>query len=144
LHNHLSRQTGRNPFLLRFDNPWLQLVLNIVIVTASEIFLKLGARETAHLTQGWSWTGITGLMSPWTWLGIVFVIFSLIGWLYVLRHLPLSVAFPLSNAPHVFVPLACWLFLSESISSRRWFGIVLVLIGLIIVAKPVARIEEKL
>lgn len=145
LHTQLSRPAS-NPVATPhwFANPWLQLVLNIAIVTASEIFLKLGARDTAQLRQSWAWTGVTGLMSPWTWLGILFIIFSLIGWLYVLRHIPLSIAFPLSNAPHVFVPLACWIFLAESISARRWLGIALVLIGLAVVAKPFSRIEEKL
>jgi drug/metabolite transporter (DMT)-like permease len=91
-----------------------------------------------------SWTGFTGLASVWTWLGIVFVVLSLISWLYVLRHIPLSIAFPLSNVVHVLVPLSCWIFLGELISPRRWFGIVLVLVGLLIVAKPFARIEQKL
>lgn len=127
-----------------FGNPWLQIALNALIVTASEIFLKFGARETAELTEGWNWTGVTGLLSAWTWIGIVFVILSLVSWLYVLRHVPLSLAFPLSNVVHVLVPLASWLFLGELISTRRWWGITLVLFGLIIVAKPVARIEEKL
>ncbi len=125
-------------------NPWLQLALNAIIVTISELFLKMGARATAHLTESWAWTGITGLASYWTWLGIVFIILSLLTWLYVLRHLPLSIAFPLSNAPHVLVPLVSWIFLGEMISGRRWCGIALVLIGLLLVAKPFARIEEKL
>jgi multidrug transporter EmrE-like cation transporter len=125
-------------------SPWLQIALNALIVTASEIFLKLGARDTAGLTRSWNWTGVTGLLSAWTWLGIVFVILSLISWLYVLRHVPLSIAFPLSNVVHVLVPLASWMFLGELIGTTRWWGITLVLIGLIIVAKPVARIEEKL
>src|SRR3954468_8882266 len=124
-------------------NPWLQIALNALIVTVSEIFLKLGARETAHL-EGLRWTGITGLYSGWTWLGILFVILSLITWLYILRHVPLSIAFPLSNVVHVLVPLSSWIFLGERIGTTRWWGITLVLIGLIVVAKPVARIEEKL
>ena len=124
-------------------NPWLQLALNALLVTAYELFLKLGARATAHLAEG-SWTGLSGLLSPWTWLGIVCMILSLLSWLYVLRELPLSLAFPLSNVVHVLVPLSCWIFLGETISSRRWFGIVLVLVGLVVVAKPFARIEEKL
>jgi undecaprenyl phosphate-alpha-L-ara4N flippase subunit ArnE len=127
-----------------FGNPWLQLVLNALIVTASELFLKLGARDTADLTQTWAWTGVTGLASAWTWLAIVCIIFSLLGWLYILRHLPLSIAFPLSNAPHILVPMVSSVFLGEMISGRRWCGIVLVLIGLLLVAKPFARIEEKL
>ncbi|HXP35566.1 MAG TPA: EamA family transporter [Chthoniobacterales bacterium] len=125
-------------------NPWLQIALTAIIVTASELFLKLGARATASLTTPfWAW-GISGLASAWTWLGIVFVILSLVSWLYVLRHIPLSIAFPLSNVVHVLVPLSCWFFLGETISLRRWCGIALVLTGLIIVAAPLARIEEKL
>ena len=125
-------------------NPWLQLGLNALLVTAYELFLKLGAGATAHLAEGWSWTGISGLLSVWTWGGMVLMILSLVSWLYVLRQLPLSVAFPLSNVVHVLVPLSCWIFLGESISTRRWCGIALVLIGLIVVAKPFARMEEKL
>ena len=131
-------------FLQFFGNPWLQIALNAIIVTASELFLKLGARDTAHLNRSFAWTGISGLASLWTWLGILFVILSLISWLYVLRRVPLSVAFPLSNVVHVLVPVTSWIFLNELISPRRWLGIALVLIGLIIVAKPFARIEEKL
>jgi len=131
-------------FLRWLANPWLQIAFNVLIVTASEIFLKLGARNTAALTQSWNWTGITGLLSPWTWLGIICLILSLVSWLYVLRVMPLSVAFPLSNAVHVFVPFASWIFLGELIAPTRWWGISLVLIGLVIVAKPISRIEEKL
>ena len=125
-------------------NPWLQIALNAIIVTISELFLKVGARQTAHLTSVLSWTGYTGLASLWTWLGIVFVVLSLVSWLYVLRLVPLSVAFPLSNVVHVLVPLSSWIVLGEQISPRRWTGIALVLIGLFVVAKPFARIEEKL
>jgi multidrug transporter EmrE-like cation transporter len=132
------------PVVRWLASPWLQIGLNALIVTASELFLKLGARDTAHLAQGWAWTGVSGLASRWTWLGIVFVILSLLSWLYVLRHIPLSIAFPLSNVVHVLVPLSCWIFLGEQISTRRWYGIGLVLIGLIIAAKPFSRIEEKL
>src|SRR6266576_3851793 len=127
-----------------FANPWLQIAFNVLIVTASEIFLKLGARETAAFTSASNWTGVTGLLSLWTWLGILCLILSLVSWLYVLRHMPLSVAFPLSNAVHIFVPFASWIFLGELIAPKRWWGITLVIIGLLIVAKPVSRIEEKL
>ena len=125
-------------------NPWFQIALNALIVTASELFLKLGARDTAHFHYALSWTGVAGLASLWTWLGIVFVILSLISWLHILRQVPLSIAFPLSNVVHVLVPLTSWIFLHELISPRRWLGIALVLVGLAIVAKPFARIEEKL
>ena len=144
LRDYTERATNGMPLRRLFGNPWFQIALNAIIVTVSEIFLKLGARATASLTAPSNWTGFTALESGWTWLAIVFMILSLFSWLYVLRHVPLSIAFPLSNVVHILVPLACWIFLGEMISARRWCGIGLVLVGLLVVAKPVARIEEKL
>ena len=128
----------------RWANPWLHLVLSVILVTVSELLLKRGAAETATPQQTWSWTGVSGLASPWVWCAIVLIILSFVTWLHVLRYLALSVAFPLSNAVYVLVPLCSWLFLGESISATRWCGIALVLIGLVVVAKPVARLEERL
>src|SRR5436190_3277887 len=124
-------------------NPWFVLVLEAIFVTASEVLLKVGASKTRRV-EGWEWTGLMSLASIWIWVAIVFVILSFLCWIYVLRHMPLSIAFPLSNVVHVLVPLSCWIFLGEGISTQRWCGIALVLLGLIVVAKPFARIEEKL
>ena len=127
-----------------FGNPWLQLALSTLCVTASDMFLKRGAMATAHLSEQWAWTGVTGLASSLVWIGIVFRILAFVTWLDTLKHLPLSVAFPASQAVHVLVPLSSWLILGEIISPIRWSGIALVLLGLAIVARPVAQLEEKL
>jgi drug/metabolite transporter (DMT)-like permease len=124
-------------------NPWLVLVFEVVFVTASEVLLKVGASETRRV-EGWEWTGLMSLASIWIWLAIVLVILSFLCWIYVLRHIPLSIAFPLSNVVHVLVPLSCWIFLGEHISATRWCGIAVVVFGLAVVARPVAKIEEKL
>ncbi len=109
-----------------------------------DLCLKRGAMDIVHLSPGWAWTGLTGLASPFVWLGIVFLILSFITWLYVLKHLPLSLAFPVSQVVHIMVPLGSWIVLGELISQRRWCGIALVLLGLAIVAKPAAKLEERL
>ena len=127
-----------------FANPWLQLALSVGCVFVSELLLKRGASDTANPAQAWSWTGVTGLASPLVWSGIIFVIISFISWLYVLRYIPLTIAFPLSRVVDILVPLGCWFFLGEAISTRRWCGIALVVIGLAVTAKPVARLEERL
>lgn len=125
-------------------NPWVQLAFSVLCVTASEVFLKRGAVEAPKLGWRLNWTGVSGLASFDVWIGILFVIASFISWLYVLRFLPLTIAFPVSNFAHVLVPLSSWVFLDETISILRWSGIGLVLIGIFVVAKPVARMEEKL
>jgi drug/metabolite transporter (DMT)-like permease len=134
--------TENKPSGLR--NPWLHLAISVICVAIYELLLKRGATETANPNSSWSWTGLSGLGSIYVWIAIVFVILSLITWLYVLRYLPLSIAFPISQSVHVLVPLGSWLVLGENIITLRWIGIALVSLGLAIVAKPVARLEEEL
>src|SRR4051794_22846479 len=104
-------------------NPWLHLGLSTMCVTIYELLLKRGAAETANLSSRWSWTGVPGLASIYVWIAIVFVVISLLTWLYVLRYIPLSIAFPISQAVHIFIPLGSWLILGENIVTLRWIGI---------------------
>ena len=127
-----------------FGNPWLQLGLSVMCVFASELLLKRGATDVAEPESAFSWTGINGLQSTLVWWAILLIIASFISWLYVLRYIPITIAYPLSRVVDVLVPLGCWIFLGESISMLRWCGIALVVIGLALVAKPVAQIEERL
>jgi len=121
-------------------NPYLQIALGAILVTASELMLKKGADAVA----GASWLGVNALVSLWTWGGIATYILSFVSWLYVLRLVPLGIAFALINAVHILVPLSSWLFLHERISIGRWSGIALVLAGIILIAQTVATAEEKL
>ncbi len=91
-----------------------------LLITTSELLLKQGAMHG-------------GFASGWTWLGILTYILSLACWLYVLRHLPLSVAYALISIVQVLVPLGAWIFLGETISIRRWVGIAFVLCGTLLV-----------
>jgi drug/metabolite transporter (DMT)-like permease len=127
-----------------FANPWLQLALSVACVFVSELLLKRGASDIANPVSAWSWTGVNGLTSPLVWWAIVLIVISFASWLYVLRYIPLTVAYPLSRVVDVLVPLGCWIFLGELISVRRWCGIALVVIGLAVLAKPAARLEERL
>src|ERR1044072_8019283 len=127
-----------------FRNPWLALAVSVTCVAIYELLLKRGAVETANPNSTWSWTGLSGLGSIYVWIAVVFVVVRLITWLYVLRYLPLSVAFPISQAVHALVPLGSWLILGENIVTLRWIGIAFVSLGLLVVAKPIAQIEEEL
>jgi drug/metabolite transporter (DMT)-like permease len=100
----------------------VQIAIGALLVTISELLLKRGAMSGGL----WTW---------WTWGGIATYILSFLSWLYVLRHLPLSIAFALINVVHVLVPLGAWLFLHEAISVQRGSGIFLVLCGTVVMAK---------
>lgn len=127
-----------------FWNPWFQLGLEAAFVTGSQVLMKIGATETLVRGSAAEWLGLTALTSTWVWGGIFCLILSFLCWIYVLQHLPLSVAFPLTNVVHVTIPISSWIFLGETISARRWFGILIVVVGLALVARPAARLDERL
>ena len=88
--------------------------------------------------------GFGWLSSGWVWLGIAAILGSLFSWLYVLRTIPLSIAFAFAGAIHILVPLGSWFCLGETISAKRWLGILLVTAGVLVSAKPATAVEEKL
>ena len=126
-----------------FLNPYTQIGVGAVLVTASELLLKKGADAAPLLARLPAWLGgVAALASGWTWAGIVLYILSFVSWLHVLRYMSLTIAFSLINAVHVLVPIGSWLFLREQVPPARWCGILLIVIGVILVAGPVAKVEE--
>ena len=71
--------------------------------------------------------------SPWIWLGVCTYAVEIGAWLFVLSHLPLSVAFPLAGLSYCGIALASHFVLHESISRRRWIGTLLIALGAAIV-----------
>lgn len=136
----------RRPFapMAWFLNPYVQIFVGALCDTAGELLLKKGANASHSVAGVASVVGVTPMASLWTWLGIISYVTSLVSWLYVLRFVPISIAFPLINAVHVFVPLGSLIFLHERVSLWRWVGIGLILCGLLALIKPLTRAEEKL
>jgi len=124
----------------RFFHPYLQLFISVTLTAASQIFLKIGV-DTQFLSP---WYSASNLFAFWIWLGILAIIGSLFSWLFALKSVPLIIAFNLAATNHIMVAIGSWLFLGETISSQRWIGVFLVALGVIFVAKPAARAEEKL
>jgi drug/metabolite transporter (DMT)-like permease len=123
-----------------FFNPYIQILLSILLSTAAQLFMKKGADTSVPDL----WMGIDGLRSGWVWMGIGAMVTGLFSWLYGLRFVPLNVAFNLAGLVQVLVPAASWLLLGERIGPTRVWGIVLVCAGVFTVARPLMRVEEKL
>ena len=136
----------QSPFVVRwFLNPYVQIGLGALMITTSEILMKAGANATAsHPAIAGGLLGIAALTSLWTWAGIVCYIISFVSWIYVLRSIPLGIAYALINVAHVLIPIGSWAFLHEVIGPNRWCGIVLVVLGLSLLVGPVAKVEAKL
>lgn len=136
---------GRSGPVGWFLNPYVQIGIGAVLVSVSEVLLKKGADAAPQLPRLPQWiNGVSALASGWTWLGIIFYILSFASWIYVLRFVPLTIAFSLINAVHVLVPVAAWLLLREPVPVQRWVGIATILAGIVLVVGPATKAEEHL
>ena len=124
-------------------NPYFQIAFTVVLTAAAQILLKIGADSSQGDTSVGAWLGLSELADGWTWLGILAFVASFGSWLYVLRFLPLGLAFSLTNGVHILVPLGSWLFLHERLGPLRIAGIVVIVAGILLLAQSVARAEEK-
>ncbi len=120
------------------------LAAAVLCVTVAELLFKRGAAATLDAAAAPAIFGISVLASGWTWFGIVSYIGSFAAWLAVLKRLPLHLAFSLMSVSQVLVPLGAWACLGEDISPRRWAGVALVLVGIVVIARPAMMSEEKL
>jgi len=70
---------------------------------------------------------------PVAWVGFIFSIFSLLIWLFVLRHSDLNLAFCVDSMRYILIALASMAVLKEKISFMRWAGIFSVVCGITLV-----------
>jgi len=123
-----------------FLRPVAHIIYSVILNAASQVFLRVGASDSGND----AWSALRSLGSVWVWCGIVAQVTSLFSWLHALRTIKLLVAFNLSGLLHVLVPFAGWLVLGEHIPAWRWFGISLVLAGVLVVGAPAAKVGERL
>jgi multidrug transporter EmrE-like cation transporter len=143
MHESIPKAALPRPARGLFWNPFLQILLTVVLTSAAQILLKLGADGSTGDASVGAWLGISELADGWTWLGILAFVSSFGSWLYALRFLPLGLAFSLTNGVHILVPLGSWLFLHEHLGPLRIAGISVIIVGILLLAQSVAHAEEK-
>jgi multidrug transporter EmrE-like cation transporter len=144
MHDQLPAAALPKPAPGLFWNPYVQILLTVLLSSGAQVLLKIGADySTANDESALSWMGLTELGSWWTWAGIFAFVASFGGWLYALRFLPLGLAFALTNGVHIFVPIGSWIFLGEHIGLLRGSGICVIIAGILLLTQSVAEVEEK-
>lgn len=73
-------------------------------------------------------------MSPYVIVGIALYVVSVLFWLYALTKVELSFATPFLALTYVLMVVVSSLFLGEYITWVRWFGLLVVIIGIMIVS----------
>lgn len=69
------------------------------------------------------------LVKPLVWIGILVWGIEVVAWLYVLEHVPLSIAYPIMSLTYVTTLIAGALVFKESINKRHAIGAILITAG---------------
>ena len=66
--------------------------------------------------------------------GICFGAASLL-WMYIVRHFPLSIAYPMVSVSYVFGMIAAIVFFHETVDVWKWIGVFLIITGCILIVR---------
>jgi drug/metabolite transporter (DMT)-like permease len=111
--------------------------LAVCASTVGDLFLAAGMRRVGVVT----WNGIRGIpgqlkrvaKTPQISLAILFMAIFFFTWLALLSRADLSFILPMTAITYVLNGLAAGPVLGEKVSRRRWAGILVITIGVVLV-----------
>ncbi|MEH2411169.1 EamA family transporter [Nostoc sp.] len=111
---------------------WLILMLVVLFGTTANVSLKYGLYIYSP-TKGESTSIKNLLFSRYFLIWFICYTFMTILWLYVLRTIPLSQAFPVLGLMYALIPITSHYLLKEEVMFRQWLGISIIITGVILV-----------
>jgi undecaprenyl phosphate-alpha-L-ara4N flippase subunit ArnE len=113
---------------------WLLLtLLCVVLIAAGQMLFKVAAAQWR--IDGWSWSTARGFLSPAMVLALILYGMTTVLWVFILRTVPLSVAFPVYALVFVLVPVAAHFLLNEPWSWNALVGGAVIMLGVIIAVR---------
>lgn len=109
-------------------------LIQSVMLSFGQLMLKLALERMPQF----SWTAKFwgDMLTNWWFMGcgIMFAGASIL-WMYILKHFPLNMAYPMASMSYVIALVFAIVFLHETVSWNRWIGVALIMIGCVFVAK---------
>lgn len=107
------------------------LVMTPAMIATGQVLFKLASQRTG----GADLAGLAGLLTnPFLILALAIYGIGTIIWIYLLKSVPLSFAYPFMALTFCLVPLLAWYFLGEPLTLRQAIGTALVMAGLLVIA----------
>ena len=117
------------------------LILSGVLLNAcAQLLLKAGTNRIGHfdfslgnaLPIGWQLA-----TNPYIFGGLSCYVISVVVWIMALSRVPVSIAYPMLSLNFVWVTLAGWGIWHEPVARRHWFGVGLIVVGIVILGTSV-------
>ena len=112
------------------------IICTDIFDTISQLCIKLGINHldvrVNSLKKAVSFL-FSLLQKPRLWVSFVFSAASLSVWLLVLSKVDLNFAYSIDSMRYIFITFASLIFLKERVGVIRWFGIVSIVFGILMV-----------
>ena len=108
---------------------FFQLLVVVIFNSFAQVFLKISANRLDSNNDLTSWGDI------WLILGIGTYILSMLLWLKIIKNIPLSLATPISGFTFVLVPLLCYTFLNEKLTTQYFIGSIIIMLGILLISR---------
>ena len=136
-----------------FDKPVWLIICTIPLGVIGQILLKAGMNldinkervqkigsACRQIKENWlpsTWQALfnacTLCLSPRVFAGLCVYVLSTVLWLVLLTKVPISFLYPLLSFGYVLVLLIGWLGFGEKVSFVRWYGVLVICLGIVFI-----------
>ncbi|MEP0843739.1 MAG: EamA family transporter [Phycisphaerae bacterium] len=120
---------------------WIALLAALSLNAAANLMMKFGINrhrsDLAGLVQpGWAAHG-RALAGNWVLiLGLFCFAANVVLYIFALKEIKISVAYPIMvSCGFAIIALVAWRFLHETLGPSQWLGVMLILVGVVLVAR---------
>lgn len=113
---------------------FLLAILQSLLLSGGQVFLKIALGRMEPF--GWNWSFFSSVLLNWQFAtcGLCYGAGSIL-WLYIIKHFPFSMAYPMVSLSYVFGMIFAVVVFHESVDYIKWIGILLIMLGCYLIAK---------
>jgi len=109
---------------------FLQVIFCVTMIALGQVLFKLGAESITASTD----KGVYAYFNAYIILALFIYTLSTVIWIYILRSIPLSIAYPFMSLSFIIVPIASYYVFGDPVNLKIISGGALILIGVYLVA----------
>ena len=109
-------------------------LIQSALLAMGQVMLKFGLLRMEPF--GWNLSFWRSALVNWQFAlcGICFGAASVL-WMYIIKHYPISTAYPLVSLSYVFGMIAAIVFFHEHVDMSKWIGVLLIMAGCYFITK---------
>ncbi len=105
-------------------------LMSIMLGSVGQFILKLGSADVR--TGDGIWATLLSFINIKISAAVACFVVSMVLWVFVLRKMELSIAYPMVSLGYVFVMLLSFYFLHEQLSLTKFLGTGLIVAGVVV------------